>query len=363
MADWVHCNLCCRQLSGEVKFYLGTCSHIFCDLCKNKGSDSQCALCHNPCKVKELNDELDQHLRAYFMVPETQIKRQIEVMKFQAYHRSILLKQMRRKLEGQSRVMKQAEERFRNLKQENIDLKMRLQGVEEVNMQLRQDNSLLKKYIHSYKTYDSDGLSQKPVTPLQLVHSPMVMSPLTRASRAVHSPITPIILPQLGSGAPGCLEEIQNTPRTSRMSVRQPPSKGRMGTPTQQSLKPTYPNQIASPIVGLYGSPGNPSRVQSNSRANSPFVLRSPQLTSHTTNRINMCTENVAQNLIKYASSSQVAMKRNCPSLHEVYKTPFNNLSDSVTTVKTPNVSSKYFARVDQIPPHTPATKRKPPPR
>lgn len=371
MADWVHCNLCCRQLSGEVKFYLGTCSHIFCDLCKQKGTDPVCALCNNPCRVKELNEDLDQHLKAYFMVPESQIKKQVEVMKFQAQHRSILLRQMRRKVEGHSRVMKQAEEHFHKLKQESGDLRKKLQNLEEVNRQLRQNNSLLKNYIRSYKAYESDSLSQKPVTPLQLIHSPSVVSPLVHycngrsplafGSRPAVSPTTPMVLSHRGSGAPGCLEEIQNTPRMSRISARQPPSKGRIGTPTQLSLKTSYPYHITSPVVGVDGSPSDRSRVRSNSVNNSPFQLRSPQLACNA--RTPMPTETPQQYVLKYGSSNQSSLRRNFQSLHEVYKTPFNNASDSIMSVNAANVSSKYFARVIPTPPCTPTNKPRPSPR
>nr|XP_039261103.1 RING finger protein 212B-like [Styela clava] len=260
MDEWVHCNLCGQHVAKGVSFYLTTCSHIFCNRCKEKGTDP-CAICQRKCNVAALNDKLDMNIQTFFMSPEKALKKQIEVLNFQGKHRTMLIGHLKKKIELQSDMLKKAEKYCQN---QNEEIK-----------KLQYEKTILKKYTHALKAHVSGHSSHRPSTPRQLYCSPGLASPRVSRSRA-QSPLVTRYQPQsylateakylqspIATGKDRPFVEIQNTPSEAhRLSIRPRPADGKFGTPSPRlyiNSGSAYPSRANSPLVVSTDSMYKPS--------------------------------------------------------------------------------------------------------
>lgn len=137
--DWIHCNLCYllpSQSKGR-KFSLTSCGHVYCENCVKPDDKKKCAICGNTFNMIPLNSELSADIQEYFKTPEDVLKRALQIMTFQEGHRSritayfnnVILKYKAAKQEIMrlNGIIKKQEREYKDLKQENIFLKQKLQ--------------------------------------------------------------------------------------------------------------------------------------------------------------------------------------------------------------------------------------------
>uniref|UniRef100_A0AC35G4Z0 RING-type domain-containing protein n=1 Tax=Panagrolaimus sp. PS1159 TaxID=55785 RepID=A0AC35G4Z0_9BILA len=65
---WIHCNICLRLPVSNSRYFISNCGHIACDRCvEKKLIVPTCSICKRDSKVEEINKNLREDLRKYFV--------------------------------------------------------------------------------------------------------------------------------------------------------------------------------------------------------------------------------------------------------------------------------------------------------
>ncbi|XP_053660284.1 RING finger protein narya-like [Anopheles marshallii] len=79
---FVFCELCHEQrTTGELEFYITTCSHIFCRKCSSIAKE--CPICAKPCRTTLMNKDLPLKVKECFMNQEDQLGKIGKIYQFQ----------------------------------------------------------------------------------------------------------------------------------------------------------------------------------------------------------------------------------------------------------------------------------------
>lgn len=238
MTDWLHCNTCFRQPGEGIGFSLTNCGHIYCEKCVRVACNERCSMCGSVCDKITLSSKMKPEVETFFTNPldliKKDTKKSIQVMEFQHNHR-------RRFVEHQRKQIMKMEKYVKHLQQT-------LSQSQESESKLKEENAYLKRLL----TEKGLGGHGRPLTPGKQ------FSPVSRGSpgfnfqgsgRAVRtSPVGRHCSPAFGN------HMTQHSSITSgRLSVRTPPSGGKIGTiqgtPVSQSVTiPQTPQSVPHPI-------------------------------------------------------------------------------------------------------------------
>jgi gas vesicle protein len=65
---WIHCNICLRLPVSNSRYFISNCGHIACDRCVEKKLIAPtCSICKRDSKIEEINKNLREDLRKYFV--------------------------------------------------------------------------------------------------------------------------------------------------------------------------------------------------------------------------------------------------------------------------------------------------------
>uniref|UniRef100_A0AC35F8M4 RING-type domain-containing protein n=1 Tax=Panagrolaimus sp. PS1159 TaxID=55785 RepID=A0AC35F8M4_9BILA len=65
---WIHCNICLRLPVSGCRYFISNCGHVACERCVEKKLIApKCSLCKRETKVEEINKNLREDLRKYFV--------------------------------------------------------------------------------------------------------------------------------------------------------------------------------------------------------------------------------------------------------------------------------------------------------
>uniref|UniRef100_A0A914XRJ8 RING-type domain-containing protein n=1 Tax=Plectus sambesii TaxID=2011161 RepID=A0A914XRJ8_9BILA len=153
MADWTHCNICMRQPSTDVAFFLTGCGHILCKNCVDSGAaDPQCKVCNQKSGVLEINRHLQPDLQEFFKDPKDLLVRYQQklnkVFEFQSAHRKRINKYHK---DLQQKATKMAQY-FQNEMKKKSELERQYKMTKEQNKQLQEKITRQQEELRSYKT-------------------------------------------------------------------------------------------------------------------------------------------------------------------------------------------------------------------
>uniref|UniRef100_A0A4Y0BNK0 RING-type domain-containing protein n=1 Tax=Anopheles funestus TaxID=62324 RepID=A0A4Y0BNK0_ANOFN len=130
---FVFCELCHEQrTTGELEFYITTCSHIFCRKCSPIAKE--CPICAKPCRTMQMNKDLPLKVKEYFMNQEDQLGKIGKIYQFQN-------SKMDQFIEANWNVFKEYEtrkQRFQKLKQMYEAYKKGIDEEQNLIIQLQQ---------------------------------------------------------------------------------------------------------------------------------------------------------------------------------------------------------------------------------
>lgn len=120
--DWVHCNTCyiTPLLSSDKCFFLTSCGHIICSVCKKREQKGRCCTCRKTCNFVELKKPLPPQVDIWMNDPINSIIKIKNVVKFQDLNRKKMLSGALKKAEVR---LIRIEEKFQAVLQENQRLK------------------------------------------------------------------------------------------------------------------------------------------------------------------------------------------------------------------------------------------------
>lgn len=205
MVDWLHCNICYHQPGDGLKFSLTSCGHIYCEKCTSQlqvsaGGQVKCKMCGIDCSTILLSGQMKPDVEVYFTDPSELVKRHnrqlLQVVDFQKNHRKRLHMFMRDKMAQQQQFVEKAQKSC-----------MQVQELAQEINKIKEENFYLKKLV------SEKGLSASRPGCSSSSPRGCKLSPYYRTQ------------PDLMSNANA------NTPTSlgARISVRTPPSQGRMG--------------------------------------------------------------------------------------------------------------------------------------
>lgn len=270
--DWIHCNSCYllpTQSKGK-KFSLTSCGHVYCENCVKPDDTKKCAICGNTFNMIPLTSELSADIQEYFRTPEDVLKRAQQIMTFQEGHRSritayfnnVVLKYKAAKQEIMrlNGIIKKQEKDYKDLKQQNIFLKQRLQSgtassthsnsSSNINpqVQLSKSNefnsmpSQMKSATVSTVTHTNSGIPADRITFSQ-GFSVSQTSPWITPRRLTLRKVTP---PSSGSTSLGNTNLPMFSPITPRNTFNY---SGQYRKNTQYSSQPNTPSTPGTPIT------------------------------------------------------------------------------------------------------------------
>ena len=223
MADWVHCNTCFKQPKSSLPFSLTNCGHLFCAECLTP-MKGKCKMCGSSFMAIPITSQMKPDVQVFFTDPadleRKHNKTLLQVLDFQKTHRQRFLAHLQKQqgpgngaLQHQLAQLKgEAEKRINALMHENAQLRQMIEG----------------------RMTSGSGLPMTPRTP---------KSPHYRRSSGTPSPMSGTnTTPTQRSATPGL-----KTP--GRLSVRTPPSNGRIGPVAGRST--TDPNKTPSTVPNL----------------------------------------------------------------------------------------------------------------
>lgn len=245
MGDWLHCNTCYKQPGDGRGYFLTNCGHLYCEGCQSKGWLENCLLCgtNKPSALK-LTSKLTPPVDSYFAEPIKMLKQVLATMEFQHHQRKRYVSQLQKIVSNQREIVDKHERELKSRIREKFDI------MDRENTKLKEENSYLKRLINNDKSYGSSMRSPSAYDKYRYNNSPG----------------------QKGYGSPSGLHQISRTSSTSsihrkispgsgltmvtsgRVSVRTPPSGGRMGVIPQSTPSPlTYtskctPKSVPHPI-------------------------------------------------------------------------------------------------------------------
>ncbi|XP_067650763.1 RING finger protein 212B-like [Haliotis asinina] len=266
MVDWLHCNLCFIQPGAGAHFSLTNCGHIYCEKCLVDGCKERCRMCGSSCTIIKLSANMKPEVELFFTDPvdilRKCLKQAIQVLDFQKNHRARMLSHFKGKVSKQQEVLDKAQQSI-----------LKYQQVERELIRLREENSYLKRLISekglgSHSRPGSSTGSMRPASSspgsyrASPTRSPGTQSSPYKSRGGAHSAPT-----HYSSSKPQSISG--SSPMTSgRISVRTPPSGGRIGThfikassqvtPIQDFHRSQTPLSVPHPISLPSPSPKRP---------------------------------------------------------------------------------------------------------
>ncbi|XP_062503261.1 RING finger protein 212B-like [Corticium candelabrum] len=264
--DWVHCNSCYIQppAAGR-RFCLTSCGHIFCDRCQQQSeSRSSCRLCGASCSTIVLSTKMKPEVEMYFTDPAETVKKAtknvLQVLDFQKSHRLRFLSHLKTSLQHSS--SDEIELRVKALEQDNQVLRQKGQTLVNENQTLKSECQLLRDENVEIKRLLA---SRAEVAPSSGGRHFMQTVMATPSPSPGHRALSPMRCSQ--SSPIGGLHTLMSTPRSRqnlscysqqvpqtpsgpvRVSIRTPPSGGKMGTVPSNS---TAQRRLTPGSSGVY---------------------------------------------------------------------------------------------------------------
>ncbi|CAC5374282.1 unnamed protein product [Mytilus coruscus] len=290
MTDWLHCNTCFRQPGEGIGFSLTNCGHIYCEKCSRVACNERCSMCGSVCDKITLSGRMKPDVEMFFTSPSDMHKKDskkfYQVMEFQDSHRRRFVNHLKDKIakmekfiQNAQRIISQYQDMERELsktKEENLYLKRLMTekvsetltcskvsqfpfGLKRSNISLTetQKNGIISQHhIHSslncLKTYDSTlQMTPGKYSPVSR-GSPGFMQSFQSSSSSGKVSCTP---PSGRRGSPAFHQQSSSHSSIApgRLSVRTPPSGGKIGTvpgtPQSASIPvPHTPKSVPHPI-------------------------------------------------------------------------------------------------------------------
>lgn len=256
--DWLHCNTCFHQPGDGGKFLLTSCGHIYCEKCIDKGTNGKCQMCGSACTTIPLSGQMKPDVELFFTNPMDLLKKEVrkivQVMDFQHNQRRRFFSYLMDKLHKQQNVMERCHKAIRTS-----------QDLEKEMSKLREENSYLKRLMsehenrhvssgtnrsHGHRSGNSSpSYRSSPSSSPQTVHVNRSQPQTTSQASFIALPRNTNTYTAMGSAL-------------GRVSVRTPPSGGRIGTvgntpsPRRYTV-PVTPKSVPHPIA--FGSLMTPS--------------------------------------------------------------------------------------------------------
>ncbi|OWF36567.1 RING finger protein 212B-like isoform X2 [Mizuhopecten yessoensis] len=266
--DWLHCNTCFHQPGDGGKFLLTSCGHIYCEKCIDQVTNGKCKMCGTACTTIPLSGQMKPDVELFFTNPMDLLKKEfrkiIQVMDFQHNQRRRFFSYLMDKLHRQQNVMEKCQRAIRA----SHDLEREMS-------KLREENSYLKRLMNEREsrhiastTNRSHGRrsgNSSPVYRSSPSSSPQMISSGRSQSQTQLSQtqLSQAVSQASFIGLPRSANAYTNFGSTvSRVSVRTPPSGGRIGTvgdtpsPRRYTV-PATPKSVPHPIA--FGSLLTPS--------------------------------------------------------------------------------------------------------
>ncbi|XP_060065705.1 RING finger protein 212B-like [Ylistrum balloti] len=229
--DWLHCNTCFHQPGGGGKFVLTSCGHIYCEKCIDQVTNGKCKMCGSVFTSIPLSGQMKPDVELFFTNPMDLLKKElrkiIQVMDFQHSQRRRFFSYLMDKLNRQQNVMekcqkaicasKELERDISKLREENCYLKRLMIESENRHITNSTNRSHGRRSGNSSPVYRNSPLSSPQMS------IPSRSQSQTQLSKTV-SQATFIALPKNASAYTNLGASV------GRVSVRTPPSGGRIGT-------------------------------------------------------------------------------------------------------------------------------------
>ncbi|XP_071086907.1 E3 ubiquitin-protein ligase RNF212B-like [Haliotis cracherodii] len=268
MVDWLHCNLCFIQPGAGANFSLTNCGHIYCEKCLIEGCKEQCRMCGSRCTIIKLSANMKPEVELFFTDPvdilRKCLKQAIQVFDFQKNHRGRMLSHFKGKISKQQEVLDKAQHSI-----------LKYQQVERELIRLREENSYLKRLI-SEKGLGNHSRLGSSTGSMRPASSSSPGSYRASPSRSPGTQTSPYHSRGMAHSASAHYSSSQPQPQMSgtspmtsgRISVRTPPSDGRIGTlfhqassqvtPIQDFHRSQTPQSVPHPISLPSPSPKRP---------------------------------------------------------------------------------------------------------
>lgn len=248
MTDWLHCNTCFIQPGDGTKFLLTNCGHIYCEKCSSFACNDKCKMCGSVCKTTVLTGQMKPDIEVYFLSPQDLLKKSmkmmtqtIEVLDFQQNHRRRFISHLREQLKVQQNFVEKAQKVLSHYQEFERELG-----------KIKEENYYLKRLINEKGL---GGAYTRPLTP-----GPSgKQSPTFRATpkSSPHQNVPPTSR-HLSVSRPVSLSQrlqhstISRSGGAERITLRTPPSGGRMGTirrtPSPQYIQMQSPKSVPHPM-------------------------------------------------------------------------------------------------------------------
>ncbi|KAK9511377.1 hypothetical protein O3M35_000043 [Rhynocoris fuscipes] len=161
---WVFCTKCFNKpsQSSRRKFLITSCSHVFCDHCANI-DDSQCPRCQAACRMIFINNEMPDEVKDVFLDVTEKVNMVFKAMEFQEWHRARLLNHYRaiaQKYEAAKVYIKDAENKFVNLKNKYDAAKLKINNQENIIQDLNRKLNFYKQKFGTRPLSNSQPLTE-----------------------------------------------------------------------------------------------------------------------------------------------------------------------------------------------------------
>lgn len=237
MADWLHCNVCFLQPEPNgCNFILANCGHIICHNCNSKVTVDKCGTCDTACKKIILSNKMSEKERLFFTDPADTVKTCLmqvtQIMEFQKAQRCKLFIHHKQKMSRLELAQTQMTNKIQEMGRECAVLRRE-------NAELRNAAQMARGSPAMYGlSLNTTGNRQRGFAPSTMPglatpqHSHGAVSPFCRNKRSYTN------TPEGGGTwvrpSPNAIISTPQTPSGScRVSMRNPPAQGKMGTPSQ----------------------------------------------------------------------------------------------------------------------------------
>ncbi|RUS72149.1 hypothetical protein EGW08_020091 [Elysia chlorotica] len=220
MTTYLHCNSCYFRpgMGVQRRFFITNCSHLYCETCVGSATKDKCKVCKSQCSTLCLSGKIPKEVEGMFMDPYESLKKFMkeyqQKVEFQRSHQRRLMKHMTEQLQRATKKMSEVEKmvhQFQQLQKEHAELKS-------------QNNYL--KLLLSQKDGHPRSNSRSGMSPGTIYQSPSQLGCIFGKNQGFTS-----LQQKPGSGS---------NIAAGRLSVRMPPSGGRMGPIGDSAYTPIF---------------------------------------------------------------------------------------------------------------------------